>query len=421
LLDTDFSKNEEWARDFTKNLYGGGEETRIGQEYLLGVGGVKILRHLGFKDIKNFHLNEGHASFVGLELLKENNYNLENVKAQTVFTTHTPVPEGHDQFNYNKIYEMLGSDVPLNIKELATNDMLHMTHLGFNTSKYSFGVSKKHMSVSQNMFPKQHVNYITNGVHAPTWVSSQMQDVFSDYLPGWEVESSNFNNINNVPDDAIWKAHMESKTELIDFVNKRLTAVSNIEERNNPDPKDLFDTNTLTISMARRPVAYKRPLLLYSDLERFLRIGVGRLQIIQCGKSHPDDDVSKGFVKEIIEISKRLRTVLKIVYLENYSPKIARLLVSGSDVWLNTPRRPMEASGTSGMKAAMNGVINFSVLDGWWLEAYEQNPDSGYSIGPKQQGVVYEDESSDEADANDLYQKLENEIIPLYYNQSRWI
>jgi starch phosphorylase len=422
LLDTDFSSNEEWARDITKNLYSGGEEVRINQEYLLGVGGVRVLRKLGYKNIKNFHLNEGHASFVGLELLKENNYDLNKVKSQTVFTTHTPVPEGHDQFNYDKVYEFIGPDLPLNIKELATTDSLHMTQLGFNTSKYSFGVSKKHAKVSKKMFPDKDIHSITNGVHAPTWVSWQMQDLYNKYLPGWQEDNKLFSGAKKIPSDALWKTHLECKQELVDFVNKRLTAVSNQEERESPTEYDLFDADTLTISMARRPVAYKRPLLLYSDLERFLRIGVGKVQIIQCGKSHPDDGVSKDFVRQIIQTSKRLRTVLRIVYLENYSPKIARMLVAGSDVWLNTPRRPMEASGTSGMKAAMNGTINFSILDGWWQEAFRTNPESGFSIGPNQENVEYETEEGDTSDANDLYKKLSSEVIPLYYDHhDDWI
>lgn len=422
LLDTDFSSNEDWAREITKNLYCGAEETRINQEYLLGVGGVKMLRELGFSNIKNFHLNEGHASFVSLQRLKEENYDLNRVKATQVFTTHTPVPEGHDQFNYDTVYKLFGKDLPLNIKELATDKALHMTYLGLNTSKYSFAVSKKHGQVSRQMFPGMQIDSITNGVHAPTWISWQMQDLYNTYLPGWQDDNTKFLQSKKIPNDALWKTHMECKKELIEFVNTRLTSVGTSEEKMNPSEHDLFDTDILTISMARRPVAYKRPLILYRDLDRFLRIGVGRIQIIQCGKSHPDDDVSKEFVKKIIEISKRLRTVLRIVYLENYSPKIARLLVAGSDIWLNTPRRPMEASGTSGMKAAMNGVINFSVLDGWWMEAFESNKESGFSIGPMQKDVVYETEEGDDVDSNSLYNTLETEIIPMYYDhQTRWI
>lgn len=422
LLDTDFSANEDWAREITKNLYCGSEETRINQEYLLGVGGVKMLRELGFNDIKNFHLNEGHASFVSLQRLKEENYDLNKVKSTQVFTTHTPVPEGHDQFNYDTVYKLFGKDLPLNIKELASDKGLHMTYLGLNTSKYSFGVSKKHGEVSKAMFPGEKIDAITNGVHAPTWISWQMQDLYNSYLPGWQDDNTKFLQSEKIPSDALWKTHMECKKELIEFVNTRLTSVGTSEERMNPSEDDLFDADTLTISMARRPVSYKRPLILYRDLERFLRIGVGRIQIIQCGKSHPDDDVSKEFVKEIIRISKQLRTVLRIVYLENYSPKIARLLVAGSDIWLNTPRRPMEASGTSGMKAAMNGSINFSILDGWWMEAFESNKDSGFSIGPFQKDVIYETEDGDDADSNSLYETLENTIIPMYYDhQSDWV
>lgn len=417
LLDTDFFANEDFARDITKNLYGGVGDTRILQELILGVGGVRLLRALGFNSIETFHLNEGHTAFASLELLAENNYDLEKTKSQTVFSTHTPVPEGHDKFLYERVYNAMGKYLPWNIKDLATNDVLSMSDLAINCSKKTFAVSKKHQKVASQMFPNSSIDYVTNGVHPRSWISSSMQDLYTTYLPGWLNDPSVFSQATaKIPSDALISAHNIAKKELIDYVNNRLTSISSIEEKLNPPSEQLFDLETLTISMARRPVAYKRPLLLYSDIERFVRIGVGKIQIIQCGKSHPDDEVSKGFVKNIVEISKRLKTVIRIVYLEDYSPKIARLLVGGSDVWLNTPRRPMEASGTSGMKAALNGSINFSILDGWWIEAFEQNPEAGFSIGPLENNVVYEDETRDIDDAESLYKKLEGEVIPLYYD-----
>ena len=423
LLDTDFINNEDWGRDITKNLYGGSGATRILQELVLGVGGVRFLRKLGFNDIKTFHLNEGHTAFAVLELLKENNYDLNIVKSKTVFSTHTPVPEGHDRFDYQFAYDNIGSYLPWNIKELATSDNLSMSDLALNCSKKSFAVSKKHFFVASSMFPNNKIDYVTNGVHPRTWISSALQDVYNEYLPGWINDPSKFKQAESkIPNDALEVAHKISKKELIDYVNSRLTSVSNQEEKNNPLPEQLFDLETLTISIARRPVSYKRPLLLYTDIERFARIGVGKIQIIQCGKSHPQDDVSKEFVKKIVEISKRLKTLLRVVYLEDYSPKIARLLVGGSDVWLNTPRRPLEASGTSGMKASLNGVINFSILDGWWIEAFEQNPEAGFSIGPLEYTVAYSGETNDLEDADSLYKKLEEEVIPLYYNlKSKWL
>ncbi|MBP7859750.1 alpha-glucan family phosphorylase [Patescibacteria group bacterium] len=422
LLDTDLHSNEDWARNITKNLYVGDGMTRIYQELLLGVGGVKMLRNLGYNEISNFHMNEGHAAFAPLELLVEDNYDLEKVKQKCVFTTHTPVPEGHDRFDYDFAYKYLGDFLPWNIKELATNDKLSMTDLAINCSNKAFAVSKKHKYVANKMFPQANIDYITNGVHAPSWIAPQKQVLYSEYLPNWVGDNSVFLKAPDlIPDDAFFAIHNDCKRELLEYVNERLTSVTGESEKTNPPADHLFDINTLTIAMARRPVSYKRPLLLYKDLERFLRIGVGKLQIIQCGKSHPQDEVSKEYVRKIIEISKRLKTVLKIVYLEDYSPKIARLLVAGSDIWLNTPRRPMEASGTSGMKAALNGVINFSVLDGWWIEAFEKNPEAGFSIGVLDP-LESTSPSNDNEDSDSLYKRLEQEIIPLYYDhKTEWI
>jgi glycogen phosphorylase len=422
LLDTDLPENEQWARDITKNLYGGNGETRISQEIVLGIGGVKMLRALGYNNVKSYHMNEGHSAMVPLALLEENNFEDERVKKLCAFTTHTPVPEGHDKFDYNTAQKFAGIYLPWHIKNIATEQSLSMTHLAMNMSHVVFSVSKKHRQVSEHLFPGYKFDSITNGVHHPTWTNATIQNLFNKFIPGWNNNPKLLEDaLEKIPDDAISEAHQLCKKNLIDYVNKHLTSVSTQFERENPQPEDQFDYDTLTIALARRPVSYKRPLLLYSDLERFIRIGVGKIQIIQCGKSHPNDNVSQGFVREIIKISKRLRTVLKICYLENYSPRIARLLVSGCDVWLNTPRRPLEASGTSGMKAALNGVINFSVLDGWWIEGFEKQPQAGFSIGPLDESVTPTNHH-DAEDANDLYEKLENEIIPMYYDHhSEWL
>jgi len=421
LLDTDLPQNEQWVKDITKSLYEGKAESRVTQEILLGIGGVQMLRNLKYTDVNVYHMNEGHAAFVPLELLKESNYDLNYVKSKCVFTTHTPVPEGHDVFDYDLVNKYGGNFLTWNIKDLATEERFSLTRLALNTSRYSFGVSQKHRKVSNHLFPGYDIQSITNGVHHRTWVSPEIQNVFDKHIPSWTEDPSLLKNaVKDIPSDNLWSAHQDSKKALINYVNTHLTSVSSIDEKINPKSEDLFDLDTLTISLARRPVEYKRPLLLYRDLERFIRIGVGKIQIIQCGKSHPDDDVSQSFVKEIVTISKKLRTILKIVYLENYSPKIARLLVSGSDVWLNTPRRPLEASGTSGMKAALNGVLNFSVLDGWWIEGYNMNPKSGFSIGPMDDRLT--PDNNDDNDSGDLYNKLQNEIIPMYYDRrTEWI
>ncbi len=421
LLDTDLPLNPDWVRDLTKSLYHGGGDVRISQEILLGFGGVKMLKALGYENIQTYHMNEGHCAFVPLALLQDHDYNDEEVKNLCTFTTHTPVPEGHDKFNYDLAYQFAGDYLPWHIKSLAGEDILSMTQLALSLSKYSFGVSIKHEKVSQNMFPDFKIHSITNGVYHVNWTSPVLHDLYNKYLPGWMEDPTKLKDaVEKLPDEELRSAHLEDKKDLINYVNRHLTAVSTHEERQNPDVQDQFDLNILTIAMARRPVPYKRPLLLYSDVERLRKIGAGKIQIIQCGKSHPDDASSQNFVKQIIEISKSLRTEIKICYLENYSPKIARLLVRGCDIWLNTPRRPLEASGTSGMKAALNGVLNFSVLDGWWIEGYEMEPLSGFTIGPADESV---NPSNDDAgDSNDLYEKLEKEIIPLYYdNHTEWL
>lgn len=421
LLDTDFPENEQWARDLTKSLYGGDGSVRLGQEILLGIGGIKMLRDLGIKDVQTYHMNEGHCAFVPLALLPEHNFNDAAVKELCAFTTHTPVPEGHDKFPYDFAQKIAGNYLPWHIKQIATEESLSMTHLAMNMSKATFAVSKKHRQVSENLFPGHKIDSITNGVHHLSWTCPILQDVYNNALPGWVEDPARLKDaVKNLQDDHLWNAHQENKKNLVEYVNKHLTSVASSQDLKNPHPDELFDVDTLTISLARRPVPYKRPLLLYSDLERFIRIGVGRIQIIQCGKAHPDDHTAQSFIQEIIRISKKFRGILRVAYLENYSPKIARLLVFGSDIWLNTPRRPLEASGTSGMKAALNGVLNFSVLDGWWIEGAQMDPLAGFNIGPLDDSVT--PSNNDESDANDLYEKLEHQIIPLYYdNHAEWV
>jgi glycogen phosphorylase len=419
LLDTDLPENPQWARDITKNLYGGNGETRISQEILLGIGGVQMLRDLGYQDIKMFHMNEGHSAFVPLALLPEHNYEDEAVKKLCAFTTHTPVPEGHDKFDYAFAYKYAEPYLPWHIKKIATEEVLSMTPLAMNMSHKTFAVSRKHQKVSENLFPGHQIDYITNGVHHLVWTNPIIQDLFNKYIPEWIKDPGKLDQaLEKLPDEELWLAHQACKKKLIEYINNHLTSIAPASQ--GPSDKEYFDENTLTIALARRPVPYKRPLLLYSDLERLVRIGAGKIQIVQCGKSHPNDQTSQGFVKEIVEMSKKLGGILKIDYLENYSPMIARFLVSGCDVWLNTPRRPLEASGTSGMKAALNGGINFSILDGWWIEGFERVPKSGFSIGPLEDSVT--PSNDDTSDAADLYKKLEQEIIPLYYdNHAEWL
>ena len=419
LLDTSSPKNPKWAQEITKYLYSSNPQTRIMQEFLLGFGGTKMLENLGYSNIEHFILNEGHCGFVPLSLMPKYEYKDEEIKKRCLFITHTPVSAGHDYFDYNQIYEIVGEqNIPWHIKKLAGEERFSMTHLAKNLSCKTLAVSKKHQQVTKHLLNSQNIDYVTNGICLRNWIHPYLQDLYTNTLGDWVKNPELLKDVTkNVKDTDLYRCHLEAKKELITYVNKHLIA---FKGESNVPANAYFNLETLTLSLARRPVAYKRPLLLYDDLERLSRIGAGGVQIIQCGKTYPNDPVSQNIVKSVVEVAKKLKYTLRIVYLEDYSPKIARMLVSGTDLWLNTPTKPLEASGTSGMKAAVNGALNFSVLDGWWIEAIEQNPLSGFTIGDYYDGV--EEIDTYKQDADSLYQKLENEIIPLYYqNKKEWI
>jgi starch phosphorylase len=327
------------------------------------------------------------------------------VRDLCVFTTHTPVEAGHDKFPYTLVKQVLGEVIPFDVlRDLAGKDSLNMTLLALNLSKYVNGVAKKHGEVSQHLFPGYQINAITNGVHTYTWVCEDMAKLYDKYIPGWANEPELFVRSGNIPELELWEAHREAKRKLLDLVQRTTGAV--------------MDLNVLTVGFARRATAYKRPHLLFHDFERLQRIGGdGRLQIIYAGKAHPHDDPGKKLIQGIHEYSARLKGRISIVFLPGYNMDIALRLVSGVDVWLNTPLRPLEASGTSGMKAAHNGVMNFSVLDGWWIEGHIEGF-TGWSIGA-QSPDVKDASAIDAEDANDLYDKLENIIIPKYYDADK--
>lgn len=422
LLDTERPANSPWAQEITKSLYANRGDIRLAQEVVLGVGGVKMLRQLGYSAINTFHMNEGHCAFVPLALHEEYEYKDEPVRKLCTFTTHTPIPEGHDRFEYEFAHQYAKKYIPWHIREIASENELHMTRLAAKMSKFSFGVSEKHGKVSRHIFPDLDIQHITNGVHHRTWINPTLQDLYEKHIPGFLQDPGKLKlALQKIPDIELWEGHQHCKAQLIDYVNKHQVALCNNENGQKVlCEDDHFTHDTLTIAMARRPVAYKRPLLLYHDLERLLHIGDGKLQIIQCGKSHPHDQHSQNIVKTIVEISQKLRGKIRVIYLEDYSPRIARFLVSGTDIWLNTPMQPLEASGTSGMKAAMNGVLNFSVPDGWWIEGHRMEPDAGFAIGEEIPGL--EASFDDEADAQFIYDQLENTIIPMYYHhQAEWI
>jgi starch phosphorylase len=417
-LDVDLPENSEEDRVLTDHLYGGDNTYRIKQEVILGIGGVRMLRKLGFQ-VKKYHMNEGHAAFLTLELLHKFKKDIESVwdeshiwdteavKDLCVFTTHTPVEAGHDNFSYELYSEVFGDYFPVNVlKTLAGEKNVNMTLLGFNLSNFVNGVAKKHGEVSQNMFPGYEINAITNGVHSYTWTCESFKKIFDKYLPGWANEPEIFVRIGVIPDEEIWEAHSTAKKKLIDYVNS--TTGSDM------------DYDTLTIGFARRATAYKRADLLFTDLKRLEKIAKGKIQIIYAGKAHPRDEIGKQLIEKIYSYKEKLKGKIKIAFVQNYKMDIALDLVSGVDIWLNTPLRPLEASGTSGMKAAHNGVMNFSVLDGWWIEGHIEDF-TGWAIGPAAKEVE-PDNNMNAIDAEDLYVKLENKIIPLYYDDRKaWI
>ncbi len=413
FLDADLPENSEWDRGLTQSLYGGDEHYRISQEVILGVGGIKMLRALGYQDIRTFHLNEGHAALLTLELLDEeakragresiSHKDVEKVREKCVFTTHTPVPAGHDKFGIDLARRVIGErdDFFGQGGVLYNGKILNMTYLALNLSRYINGVAKKHGEVSQLMFAGYSIEAITNGVHAATWVSEPFQKLFDRYIPLWRRDNFSLRYALSIPKEELWAAHMRCKKQLLELINRE-TGTS-------------MDENILTIGFARRATLYKRADLLFSDLERLKRISneVGKIQIIYGGKAHPRDHEGKELIQRIFRAKKELQHDIKVAYLENYNMTLGALITSGVDIWLNTPEPPMEASGTSGMKAALNGVPSLSVLDGWWIEGHIEGL-TGWSIGEPVRGMGEERDHSQ--DAPSLYDKLEHAVVPLFYH-----
>jgi len=414
LLDSNLEGNTDYDRALTDSLYGGDQRYRLAQETLLGIGGVKILAALGYAGIQKFHMNEGHASLLVLELLRRQSgaqadWDFTAVRNQCVFTTHTPVPAGHDQFGYDLVQRVLGQVVPFEILQmLGDPNRLNMTLLGLNLSRYVNGVAKRHEEVSREMFPGYPIHHITNGVHSWTWTCNSLRVLYDKHIPGWSNDPAMLRNALSIPKDEIWAAHMLAKKRLLDLVKAR-TGRS-------------LSPETLTIGFARRATQYKRADLIFSDVNRLLAIAkqAGPIQFVFAGKAHPQDQSGKELIRHIVAVSRQLRDQIPIVYLENHDMELAKLLVSGVDLWLNTPERPLEASGTSGMKAAHNGVPSFSTLDGWWVEGYIEGL-TGWSIGSRETASSAHGSASQQ-DAESLYHKLNNVILPLFYlNRDQWI
>ncbi|OYW25182.1 MAG: alpha-glucan phosphorylase [Planctomycetales bacterium 12-60-4] len=419
LLDADLPENSEWDRALTHHLYGGDAHYRLCQEVVLGIGGVRMLRALGYHDVSRFHMNEGHAAFLGLELLDErarwfhrDRFNHEDVQAiqrRCVFTTHTPVPAGHDKFPLDHVRHVLGRDDIFDMHEVfCCAGELNMTYLALNLSHYVNGVAKKHGEVSQQLlqprdaFHHYQIDHITNGVHLATWASPSFAALFDRHVPGWREDNASLRAALMIPNEEVWQAHWAAKTRVIEEVNRRANAH--------------FDLETFTIGFARRAATYKRADLLLTDPSRLREIAsrAGRLQIIYSGKAHPMDDAGKRVIQQIVQACDALGPEVRIVYLENYDWELGCLLTSGVDVWLNSPLPPMEASGTSGMKAALNGVPSLSVLDGWWIEGCIEGI-TGWAID----GVAQSTDSTKHTsqDAQSLYQKLGQVVLPAFYQR----
>ena len=409
LLTTDVEGNEDWQRRLTAALYDSTSRWhRIVQEMILGIGGVRLLKSLGYNNIKVYHINEGHGTFATLELLKDMNGDIEKVRKYVAFTTHTPVPAGHDRFNYNLVKDVFRNDLPSNIKELGGQNELNMTVLGMNLSGYRNGVAKKHGEISSKMFPSYEIDYITNGIHHPFWVSKPIRKIFTKKWPNWKANPSVLQNAIEIDDLELFDAHIENKFNLISYQKGHSW--------------NLLDEELITIGFARRFATYKRATLIFHDIDRLGKICKGNIQFIFAGKAHPKDQAGKDYIKKIFKSGGYLldNYGVKVVLIENYNMDLAHMLVSGVDIWLNTPNRYREASGTSGMKAALNGVLNLSVQDGWWLEGYKRNPLAGWAIGPDDSDPKAAENNWD-IDSNYIYEILENEIIPTYMDHDEWI
>jgi starch phosphorylase len=413
LLDTDLEDNNPEDRRITHYLYGGDETYRLKQEIVLGIGGVRILQALGF-NITTFHLNEGHAALLTLDLLRrfrrteeesvlgESTFNHAHVRERSIFTTHTPVGAGHDKFNYDLVEELLDDFTDIGeLKRLGGDDVLNMTQLALSLSGYTNGVAQRHAETTRRVFPGHEVHAITNGVHAATWTHPSFSRLYQGSFPRWGYEPEALAQADRLSDDAVWQAHRESKSDLI----ARVRTACGIEM--NPDVP--------IIGFARRMTGYKRPELLFSDIDRLVALAQDRpFQVVLAGKAHPGDQDGKLLIEQINRHIRNLANQIRMAFVPNYDLTIAASLVAGADIWLNTPLPPLEASGTSGMKAALNGVLNLSVLDGWWAEGCIEGV-TGWAIGNG-------NEKDAAADPEALYSKLAEQVLPLYYHQrSHWI
>jgi starch phosphorylase len=414
LLDADLTENSAEDRKLTDHLYGGDDRYRLCQEVLLGVGGVRVLRDLGYHKLERFHMNEGHSALLALELLYErmrDGERVENavaeVKRRCVFTTHTPVAAGHDEFSEPLVAAVLMPSQMEALRALGFHDgRLSMTQLALRLSRFVNGVTKRHAVVSRALFPGYPIHAITNGVHSATWTGPAFCALYDRLIPDWKEDNLSLRSALQIPADEIWEAHVAQKRRLVERVHAHAGVA--------------LDEKVFTIGSARRATAYKRPTLLLSQPDRLAQIAkrFGGLQVVYAGKAHPHDHEGKELIRQLATVEAEAGVPLRVAYLPGYDMDVGGVLTSGVDLWLNTPRPPLEASGTSGMKAAHNGVPSLSVLDGWWIEGHVDAV-TGWAIGPGMNGVAIE--RSDAEDAEDLYRMLETRILPLFHEEpQRW-
>ena len=396
FLDTTHENNSQYHQEIGQRLYGGDDDTRIRQEYLLGVGGIQLFDHLQI-ELKGIHLNEGHCTFAMLELLSRG-WSREELAQNSLFTTHTPVPAGHDRFDWSLVREIMGEKLPEDAQELVRNagdseggNRCSMSHLAVALSTSVNAVSILNAEVAETMFSEMKIRPITNGVHHPTWTSSTMTQLFDEYLPDWKANPTQLNEARNIPVEALRQARNENRKLLRKLV-KEETGVE-------------FEEHRLTIGFARRFATYKRANLVFHDLEKLREIGAGKIQFVFSGKAHPKDEGGKQLIRDIFASAKTVEEEIPVAFIENYNMDTGLAMTSGVDIWLNNPIRPLEASGTSGMKAAMNGVPNCSILDGWWPEACKHGI-NGWAIGNA------EDDRNDPRDAANIYSTLQNDVLP---------
>jgi len=437
FLDADLPSNAEADRNLTGSLYGGDSYYRLCQEVLLGIGGVRMLRALGYTELTRYHMNEGHAALLSLELLGEeaqktgrktfSGEDMEKVRGKCVFTTHTPVPAGHDAFpmefltrafpTQTALFDLSDSSSADLVKRVLRADQrfpdlqeaakhgasLNMTQLALSLSTYVNGVAKQHGETSRQMFPEARIEAITNGVHAGTWTSPAFQQLFDRYIPSWREDNYSLRSALGLPAEEVWAAHLIAKHDLLEMVREK-TGLQ-------------FDPEAFTIGFARRATGYKRADLILADLDRLRQIvkNAGSFQIIYAGKAHPNDGGGKDIIRRIFQAKRALRRTVPVVFLDDYNLELGGKMTSGVDLWLNTPQFPLEASGTSGMKAALNGVPSLSILDGWWVEGHIEGV-TGWCIGESRRSAAGSAPTDNAAEAESLYNQLEGVILPMYYN-----